>query len=131
MVDRRTLLKASALAAVMGVASPAVAAQPIQIAFPPALKKGDLIGITSPSAGVKESLRPRMEFFYQNLRRLGYRYVEGDCLWGKRLTSAPARARAEELTRMLLDDRIAAVFPPNGGEILIDILPFLDFDALA
>jgi hypothetical protein len=32
---------------------------------------------------------------------------------------------------MLLDDRIAAVFPPNGGEILIDILPFLDFDALA
>ena len=32
---------------------------------------------------------------------------------------------------MLLDPAIGAVFPPNGGEFLIDILPYLDFAALA
>ncbi len=32
---------------------------------------------------------------------------------------------------MLLDESVAAIFPPNGGEVLIDILPFIDFAALA
>lgn len=130
MLDRRTLLQAAGLAAV-GASLPTPAAAAPTFEFPPALRPGDLIGITSPSAGVKESLRPRMEFAYRNLQRLGYRYREGKCLWGRRLTSASPRARARELTDMLLDDRYAAVFPPNGGEILIDILPHVDFAELA
>ena len=32
---------------------------------------------------------------------------------------------------MLLDESIWAVFPPNGGELLIDMLPFIDFELLA
>lgn len=129
MIDRRTLLTAAALTA-LAPAVPANAA-PAPISFPTPLRRGDLIGITSPSAGVKESLRPRMSFAYRNLRQLGFRYREGRCLWGSGLRSASARARAQELQEMLLDDRIAAVFPPNGGELLVDILPFIDFDALA
>ncbi len=129
MIDRRTFLTAAVLTT-LAPAMPTAAAA-VTIGFPPALRKGDLIGITSPSAGVKDTLRPRMRFAYRHLRSLGYRYREGDCLWGSGLRSAPARARAEELQDMLLDDRIAAVFPPNGGELLIDILPFIDFEALA
>ncbi|GGE90526.1 LD-carboxypeptidase [Mycetocola zhadangensis] len=45
--------------------------------------------------------------------------------------SAPAAARAAELMRMLLDPEIRAVIPPWGGETAIDLLPLLDFDALA
>ncbi len=130
MLDRRAFLTATALLAASTAIPPATASSaPIQ--FPPALKRGDLIGITSPSAGVSKALRPRMQFAYRHLRRLGYRYREGRCLWGKGLMSAPPRARAEELTEMLLDDKVAAIFPPNGGEILIDILPHIDFAALA
>jgi muramoyltetrapeptide carboxypeptidase LdcA involved in peptidoglycan recycling len=46
------------------------------------------------------------------------------------MVSAPAAARAEELTAMLRDDSIQAVIPPWGGELLIDILPLLDFHRL-
>ena len=129
MIDRRTLLTATALT-VLAPGLPAAAA-PTPIRFPQPLRKGDLIGITSPSAGVKDSLRPRMRFAYQRLSALGYRYREGECLWGSSLRSAPARVRAQELQEMLLDPRMAAVFPPNGGELLIDILEHLDFPALA
>lgn len=129
MIERRALLTIGALTA-LAPAAPALSA-PTPIRFPKALRPGDLIGITSPSAGVKQSLRPRMRFAYQNLRDLGYHYQEGRCLWGSGLRSAPARTRAQELQEMLLDDRIAAVLPPNGGELLIDILDHLDFPALA
>ena len=129
MLDRRTFLAAAA----MTLAAPSVpaVAKPSPITFPPPLRRGDLIGITSPSAGVKPAMRPRMHFAYRHLRALGYRVREGDCLWGTGLMSAPPRKRAAELQAMLLDESVAAIFPPNGGEVLIDILPFIDFAALA
>lgn len=112
-----------------GTQSHAMTAQPIR--FPPPLQPGNLLGITSPTAGVKAALGPRMGFAYATLGSLGYRYREGRCLWGEGLLSAPAAERAAELQGMLLDPAIAAVFPPDGGELLIDILPLLDFEALA
>lgn len=130
MIHRRTFITATALSLALP-RLPAAAAPSTPIAFPRALRKGDLIGVTSPSAGVKPAMRPRMRFAYRHLRRLGYRIREGECLWGTGLMSAPPRERAAELQEMLIDDRIAAIFPPNGGEILIDILPFVDFTALA
>ena len=102
-----------------------------RIRFPAPLRRGAVMGITSPSAGVKPQLEPRMRFAYGTLADLGYGYQEGECLWGDSLLSAPAPERAEELQRLLLDPAIGAVFPPNGGELLIDILPYLDFAALA
>lgn len=136
--SRRDFLRIGGLAAMAGSAGilhPAeqmpVGEEIKRLRFPGPLRSGDVIGITSPSAGVKPALRPRMQFAYQTLIRLGYGYREGQCLWGKSLLSAPAPQRAEELMRMLLDDSIGAVFPPNGGELLIDMLPFIDFDVLA
>ncbi len=113
-----------------GCGAEAQGASPASVRFPEPLRPGAIIGITSPSAGVKSVLRPRMQFAYQTLRGLGYVCQEGQCLWGETLQSAPARDRAAELQRMLLDPAIAAVFPPDGGELLIDILPFIDFEAL-
>jgi muramoyltetrapeptide carboxypeptidase LdcA involved in peptidoglycan recycling len=45
-------------------------------------------------------------------------------------TSAPKAERAAELTRMLTDPAIRAVVPPWGGELAIDLLDQLDWDAL-
>ena len=97
-----------------GNESHAITATPIR--FPPALRPGDLMGITSPTAGVKAALGPRMGFAYDTLSSLGYRYREGRCLWGEGLLSAPAAERAAELQGMLLDPAIAAVFPPDGRD---------------
>jgi muramoyltetrapeptide carboxypeptidase LdcA involved in peptidoglycan recycling len=46
-------------------------------------------------------------------------------------TSAPKQERAAELTAMLADPAIAAVVPPWGGVLAIDILDQIDWDTLA
>ena len=101
------------------------------IIYPPALKPGDTIGVTAPSAGVAPELEPRLQFCLQAVRQLGYGVAEGRCLRSAAMASAPARERARELADMLQDDTIHAVIPPWGGELLMDILPLLDFAALA
>lgn len=47
------------------------------------------------------------------------------------MVSAPARERAAELTAMLTDPGIRAVVPPWGGELAVEVLPHLDWAALA
>jgi muramoyltetrapeptide carboxypeptidase len=112
-------------------AGPDRAARRAAVRYPRPLRPGDTIGVTAPSAGIGPDLAPRLDFCLDFLRSLGYRVKIGDCLRGDLIVSAPARDRAEELTAMLLDDEVAAVLPPWGGELLIDILPHLDFARLA
>ncbi|TIC81088.1 LD-carboxypeptidase [Nocardioides sp. GY 10127] len=63
----------------------------------------------------------------------GYDVRLGECLLtdGDPVVSAPREARAAELMGMLLDPAVAAIVPPWGGELGIDLLPLLDWDALA
>lgn len=102
-----------------------------RILYPRPLRMGDTIGITAPSAGTGPGLEPRLQFCLETLRKLGYRVRLGKCLRSDKIVSAPARVRAQELQSMLTDDSIDAVMPPWGGELLVDILPLLDFDLLA
>lgn len=87
--------------------------------------------MTASSAGVPDALVPRLEVAVGHLRQRGFEVVLGDCLSSDGPVSAPASARAGELTGMLLDPSIRAVVPPWGGELAIDLLPLLDWDALA
>lgn len=98
--------------------------------YPAPLQPGDVIGVTSPSAGVSDDLRPRLDFCVEDLRRRGFEVEVGRCMDGTGPTSAPAAERAAELMGMLTDARIRAVVPPWGGELAIDLLPLLDFDAI-
>lgn len=103
----------------------------MRIRYPRPLVPGDVIGVTSPSSGVPEPLVGRLDFAVRQLRERGFVVDVGSCMDGSTHISAPARQRAEELMRMLLDPNIKAVVPPWGGETAIDLLPHLDFDALA
>ena len=100
------------------------------VRFPRPLEPGDVIGVTAPSGGVPDDLRPRLDFCVAHLRGLGFEVTVGDCMTGSGITSAPAADRAAELTAMLLDPLVRAVVPPWGGELAIDLLPLLDFEAL-
>jgi muramoyltetrapeptide carboxypeptidase len=102
----------------------------VSIRYPAPLRPGDRIAVTSPSAGVGTQLRARLDFCIKHLHSLGYDVVVGDCMDGSGVTSGPAPARAAELTAMLVDPAIRAVVPPWGGELAIDLLPLLDFEAI-
>ncbi len=135
MIARRDFL-GIACTAVAGLGFAAIDRTAIQflgrrVVYPRPLRPGDTIGITSPSAGIGPSLEPRLQFCLKKLRDLGYAIREGRCLRSEKIVSAPASVRAKELRDMLLDPSIAAIMPPWGGELLIDILPLLDFDMLA
>ncbi len=101
------------------------------IVYPSSLKPGGIVGVTSPSSGISPDLEERLQFCIDYVRSFGYEVRLGDCLFSTGIVSASAQARADELTRMLLDDDIAIIVPPWGGELLINILPLLDFAALA
>ena len=101
------------------------------VRYPAPLQPGDLIGVTAPSSGVEDELRPRLDFCVGHLRRLGFQVRVGDCMDGSGLVSAPAADRAAELTAMLLDPQVRAVVPPWGGELAIDLLPLLDYERLS
>jgi muramoyltetrapeptide carboxypeptidase LdcA involved in peptidoglycan recycling len=101
------------------------------IRYPSSLKPGEAVGVTAPSSGVAPDLEARLQFCVEAVRGFGYAVRLGECLRSDGIVSASAQARARELTAMLLDDDIAIVVPPWGGELLINLLPLLDFDALA
>ena len=100
------------------------------VRYPSPLRPGDRIGVTSPSSGVSDALRPRLEDAVADVRARGYEVVVGECMDGSAHISAPATARAAELMQMLTDPGITAVVPPWGGETAIDLLPLLDWDVL-
>ncbi len=97
----------------------------------PRLRAGSLVGVTSPSSGVQDELRPRLEAAIGVLRARGLEVVVGECIGQAGVASAPAPERAAELMAMLLDPDIHAIVPPWGGELAVEVLPLLDFDALA
>ena len=101
------------------------------VLFPAPLRRGDRVGVTSPSAGVEGPGADRIDFCVRWLRDAGFDVVVGDLMDGTGLTSGPAVERAAELTAMLCDPSIKCVIPPWGGETAIDLVDLLDWDALA
>jgi len=100
--------------------------------LPPPLRAGDRVFITAPSSGVPTPLHARLDLALAQLRDLGFVVEEGRCLRDEQQSmSAPAADRAAELQAALLRDDLAAVMPPWGGERAMELLPLLDWPAIA
>lgn len=99
--------------------------------YPAPLQPGSRIAVTAPSSGVQAPLHRRLDIVINQLRTVGFEVAEGSCLRSEQHSaSAPAAERAAELMRLLLGDDIAAVIPPWGGELAIELLDLLDWTAL-
>lgn len=103
----------------------------MNICFPRPLCPGDLIAIPAPSSGVSERFHPRLDLAIGALHQRGFRVVEGKHLrrQHKDASAAPAH-RAAELMGFLTNPEVAAVMPPWGGELAIELLPLIDFEGL-
>ena len=102
------------------------------VQYPRPLVAGSTIAITAFSSGVGAGAQARLDLVIGNLRNQGFKVIEGQCLRADRFSvSADAQTRCAELMRFLTDDSIDAVFPPWGGEYAMELLPLLDFGALA
>ncbi|WP_053366580.1 S66 family peptidase [Bacillus sp. FJAT-27245] len=97
----------------------------------PFLQKSLKIGVTAPSSGVPEELHGIVTQAVERLEAKGYKLAVGETVWTDDKTrSAPAIKRAEEFTAMMQNDAIGAIIPPWGGELLIEMLEYLDFQSL-
>lgn len=103
----------------------------MDLRFPAPLRPGDVVGVTSPSSGASGDLQPRLDVAIATVRARGYDVRVGECMDAAGHVSAPAPQRAAELQAMLLDPAVRAVVPPWGGETAIDLLPLIDWDAVA
>ncbi|RYZ55441.1 MAG: LD-carboxypeptidase [Proteobacteria bacterium] len=100
--------------------------------FPKPLSTGSKIGLTAPSSGVSSRLHQRLDSAIETLRAQGFDVQEGHCLrTNAKHVSASREDRAKELMKFWADESISIIFPPWGGELLIDILPLLDFELFA
>lgn len=97
----------------------------------PSLYEPIKIAVTAPSAGLHYDEHSLLERAIYRLKSNGYLVEVGNTCWTQyKAKSAPAKIRATELNAMLADETIQLIFPPWGGELLIEILEYIDFEKM-
>ncbi len=97
----------------------------------PFLDKGATIGVTAPSSGVGVEYQELLKLSTERLKKEGYQFIVGETAGTQvKAKSAPAAIRAEEFNAMMSDKHIDIIIPPWGGELLIEILEYIDFDQI-
>ncbi|MCH6268026.1 S66 family peptidase [Neobacillus citreus] len=95
----------------------------------PFLKKGATIGVTAPSSGVPVNLHDVVKQACSRLEQKGFQTICGETVWTQdKAKSALAITRAAELNAMLSDAEIDLILPPWGGELLAEILEYINFE---
>lgn len=94
------------------------------------LKKGDAIGIYSPSSPATVTAQLRFERAKQFLEEKGFRIIEGK-LTGKidHYRSGTPKERAAELNHLLRDPNIKMIMSTIGGTNSNSMLPYIDYAA--
>lgn len=94
------------------------------------LKKGDKIGIYSPSSPITHSSPIRYARAKRFLEEKGFEIVEGN-LTGKRdfYRSGNIQERAEELNELIRNPEISCIMSTIGGTNSNALLPYIDYEA--
>lgn len=101
------------------------------VRYPKPIQAGNLVALVAPSSGVQPNMNDRLNAVISLLQARGLRVQEGSLLRRQiRGASGSAAERATELMNVLLDNEVAAVLPPWGGELAIETLRLINFDKL-
>lgn len=99
--------------------------------YPNPLPSNATIAVIAPSSGVTGEFLMRLDHAIEQLKQRGYTVWESPSLrHNEKLVSASKEIRAQEFMTAYLDPRIDLIYPPWGGELGMEILPLLDWDAL-
>ena len=103
------------------------------ITYPKKLEKGDTIGITAPSSGVVEKNKiEKLENAYANFFMLGYDTMleTANVRNDNKFVSSDSKTRAKEFMELWENKEVKWIMPVTGGEFLMDMLPFIDKEAI-
>ena len=100
--------------------------------YPKFLKENDCIGVPAPSAGATKSTKQaKMQKAKQVLESYGYKLILSDNLMlGERGRSASAKIRGQEINAMFQNKDIDMVMCATGGDFLVEMLPYVDFELI-
>ncbi len=99
--------------------------------YPKFLKENDLISVPAPSDGA-DCEQDTNCFNNSKLKfeKMGYKVKLSKNIFNSKMArSADAKKRAEELNEMI-EDESGLIFCAAGGEFLVEILPYIDFNKI-
>ena len=100
--------------------------------IPNFIKKGDIIGVTAPSAGFTEQVDlTKLESAKFNLSEKGYEVIETEnvrkCEKGR---SSTGKKRAEEFLSLIGNEEVKYILSTSGGDFLMEMLEYLNYDLI-
>lgn len=100
--------------------------------YPKFLQKGNTIGVPAPSSGAyNEFYIERYKNSKTKLEKIGYKCeLSKNIFKNNRARSASKEERAKEINSMFENNNIDFIMCAAGGEFLIEILPYIDFDCI-
>ncbi len=138
LFSRRNFLSGFSAAALSAVYPPSFVSllesrskdeQPLPLVKPPALQKGDTIGLIAPATAVES--QEWIVIATEIAESFGFTVVLGDHV-GKQYgyLAGSDRERAEDINAMFRRSDVKGIFPIQGGWGSMRVLPFLDFDMI-
>lgn len=98
---------------------------------PPRLRKGDTVGIVSPSEPVTADLRAQFDSGVQALESFGLRVKTGPSTFAQHFYSAGAReARIRDFNNMWSDPEVKMIMMSQGGETANHLLDGIDYELI-
>lgn len=103
----------------------------MKLTIPKKIKKGDTIGVVSPSAGLGPIFPHRIEQAEKNLAKIGFKvkYAKNS-LKNNGYISASAKERADDIHEMFLNKEVKAIVTTIGGNHSNQVLKHLDFEII-
>lgn len=100
--------------------------------YPKFIKENDLIGVPAPSNGAKNELKiNKYNHAIKVFEDLGYKVlVSKYYLHSRKARSASAKKRAKEINEMFNNSNIDMIICASGGEFLVEILDYVNFDLI-
>ena len=100
--------------------------------FPKFLKQGDTIGVPAPSSGAYDEPHcNKYKNSKKKLEKMGYKVIWSDNIFcSTKARSSDAKTRANEINWMFKNPEINFIMCAAGGEFLVEILPYIDFEAI-
>lgn len=98
--------------------------------YPQFIKKSDTIGVTAPSDGVTDELKvKRLDNAIKKLNDYGYNIIEtASVRKSNKGKSNKSSVQAKELEELFLKDDVKAIICASGGDFLLEMLPYFDYN---